>query len=174
VKRLSILLILIGALAVLAGCGGSNNDSSSNNATNASASTGMATVSSHDGQLVDAKGAALYFNDQDKAGQVMCTGSCTSIWVPLISSGKPTAGSGVSGKLGTVKVAGGKSQVTLDGKPLYTFVEDNGSSKPTGDGAKDAFGGQQFSWHAEADASASSNSSSGSGSSSGGGSNYSY
>jgi predicted lipoprotein with Yx(FWY)xxD motif len=170
VKRLSTLLILIGALAVIAGCGGGNNNNDNgSNSSNASAST--ATVSSQDGQLVDAKGAALYTNDQDKGGQSMCANECASIWVPLVSSGKPTAGDGVSGKLGTVKRSDGKTQVTLDGKPLYTFAEDNGSSKATGDGAKDAFGGQQFSWHAEGTAAASSNSG---GNSGGGGSAYSY
>jgi len=172
VKRISLPLIIpLAALALLVGCGGSSNNDNSNSG---SSSSGTATVSSMSGQLVDAKGAALYTNDQDKTGQVMCTGSCASIWVPLTSSGKPTAGGGVSGTLGTVKRPDGKSQVTLDGKPLYTFVEDNGSSKATGDGAKDAFGGQQFSWHAEGDASANSNSNSNSSSGSGGGSNYSY
>lgn len=166
-KRISLPLIIpLAALALLVGCGGSSNDNGN------SGSNGTATVSSMSGQLVDAKGAALYTNDQDKMGQVKCTGECASIWVPLTSSGKPTAGNGVSGTLGTVKRPDGTSQVTLDGKPLYTFAQDNGSSKATGDGAKDSFGGQQFSWHAEGDASANSNSNSSSGS--GGGSNYSY
>jgi predicted lipoprotein with Yx(FWY)xxD motif len=170
VKRLTIPLILLaGALAVLAGCGSNGNDNSSTGSSGGGNSS--ATVSSKSGQLVDAKGAALYTNDQDKSGQVMCTGSCASVWVPLASSGKPSAGPGVSGKLGTVKRADGTMQVTLDGKPLYTFAEDNGSSKATGDGAKDAFGGQQFSWHAEGTAAASSNSG---GNSGGGGSAYSY
>jgi predicted lipoprotein with Yx(FWY)xxD motif len=165
VKRISLPLIIpLAALALLVGCGGSSNDNSN------SGSNGSATVSSMSGQLVDAKGAALYTNAQEKSGKVMCTGECASIWVPLTSSGKPTAGDGVSGTLGTVKRPDGKTQVTLDGKPLYTFAEDNGSSKATGNGVKDSFGGQQFTWHAEGDASANSNSSSGSG----GGSNYSY
>jgi predicted lipoprotein with Yx(FWY)xxD motif len=158
VKRLSILLLLAAALVGCGGGGGSSNSDSSSNAT----------VSSKDGQLVDAKGAALYSSDQEKSGKVMCVDSCASIWVPLTSSGTPTAGDGVSGKLGTVKRPDGKSQVTLDGRPLYRFAEDSGSSKPTGDGVKDSFAGQSFSWHAEGSAG-----SSGSGSSGGGGS-YSY
>jgi predicted lipoprotein with Yx(FWY)xxD motif len=162
VKRLSILILLA---AGLVGCGGGSGSSNSSNSNSTNA-----TVNSKNGQLVDAKGAALYTNAQEKSGQVMCTGSCVSIWVPLASSGKPTAGDGVSGTLGTVKRPDGKTQVTLDGRPLYTFAQDNGSSKPTGDGAKDSFGGQQFTWHAEGDASANSNSSSGSG----GGNSSSY
>ena len=159
-KRLAILLLLA---AGLVGCGGGSSDNnSSSNSTNA-------TVNSTDGQLVDSKGAALYSSEQEKSGQVMCVNSCTSIWLPLTTSGKPTAGDGVSGTIGTVKRPDGKTQVTLDGRPLYRFAEDNGSSKATGNGVKDSFAGQSFTWHAEGTAAAS-NSSSGSG----GGSKYSY
>ena len=102
----------------------------------------------------------------------MCTGSCTQIWLPLAapSSGQPTAGDGVSGKLGTVKRPDGKLQVTLDGRPLYRFAQDSQPGKATGDNATDSFGGQQFTWHAEGDSSSSS--SSGSGGS--GGNSYGY
>ncbi|MEA2420146.1 MAG: hypothetical protein QOE60_2352, partial [Thermoleophilaceae bacterium] len=83
------------AAVVLAACGGSGNGT-------AAASDSSATVSLQGGQLVDSKGAPLYSSDQEKSGKVVCTGGCTSIWVPLAAKGQPTAGSGVSGKLGTV------------------------------------------------------------------------
>jgi predicted lipoprotein with Yx(FWY)xxD motif len=160
VKRISLPLIIpLAALALLVGCGGSSNDNSNSNS---GASNSTATVSSNNGQLVDSKGAALYTSDQEKSGKVMCVNSCTSIWLPLTSSGKPTAGDGVSGTLGTVKRPDGKTQVTLDGRPLYRFAEDGGSGKATGNGVKDSFAGQSFTWHAEGSAAASS---SGSGSS---------
>ena len=41
----------------------------------------------------------------------MCTGGCTQIWLPPDGdSGKPTAGDGVSGKLGTVKRPDGRAR----------------------------------------------------------------
>jgi predicted lipoprotein with Yx(FWY)xxD motif len=47
----------------------------------------------------------------------MCTGSCTSIWVPLTlsGSGKPSGSSDVSSKLGTVDRPDGAVQVTYQG-----------------------------------------------------------
>ena len=45
------------------------------------------------------------------------------------SSGQPTAGDGVSGKLGIVKRPDGMRQVTLDGRPLYRFAEDGRTAR---------------------------------------------
>jgi predicted lipoprotein with Yx(FWY)xxD motif len=57
-----------------------------------------------------------------------CTSACHKIWIQvLLPKGvtKATAGTGVSAaKLGTVKVAGGRLQVTYGGKALYWFFQD--------------------------------------------------
>jgi predicted lipoprotein with Yx(FWY)xxD motif len=158
-KLIATALTLLLAVAIAA-CGSSSSG-------DATAST-SATVSLDNGQLVDSSGAPLYSSDQEKSGKVVCTGGCTSIWLPLAApgSGQPTAGDGVSGMLGTVKRPDGTRQVTLDGRPLYRFAQDSDNGKATGDGAKDSFGGQQFTWHAEG--------TSGKSSSSGGGSSYGY
>ena len=99
-KLILTSLALVFAIA-LAACGGS----SDNGSATASSGSPSATVSLDNGLLVDSSGAALYTSEQEKSGTVMCTGSCTQIWPPLAapSSGQPTAGDGVSGKLGTVK-----------------------------------------------------------------------
>lgn len=96
--------------------------------------------------LVDAKGRALYTNDQEKRGMVLCNGACASIWKPLTISGGSLKGDSLSGKLGVVRRPDGTKQVTYNGKPLYTFYVDTPGSV-RGDGAHDAFGGQKFSWH---------------------------
>jgi predicted lipoprotein with Yx(FWY)xxD motif len=99
--------------------------------------------------LVDKSGAALYSNDQDKAGKLQCVASdCTAIWTPLtVPAGtQPTAPSTVSGTLGTVQRPDGAHQVTLNGKPLYTFSFDHGSGKVTGNGTVDSFAGTNFTW----------------------------
>jgi predicted lipoprotein with Yx(FWY)xxD motif len=99
--------------------------------------------------LVDSKGQALYSPDQEAGGKVLCMGSCTSIWVPLTLSGsaKPTGTSDVGAKLGTTDRPDGAVQVTYQGKPLYTFVEDTNPGSVTGNGFHDEFGGRQFTWH---------------------------
>jgi len=163
---LSALSLLV-ALA-LAACGGSGNDGEAT-----AASSSPATVSLDNGLLVDSTGAALYTSEQEKSGTVMCTGGCTQIWLPLgaTGSGKPSAGDGVSGMLGTVKRPDGARQVTLDGRPLYRFAEDSQNGKATGDNVSDSFGGQKFTWHVEGDAGASSSGGDSSGGGGGGGYN---
>ncbi|HJP76415.1 MAG TPA: hypothetical protein VJ914_19260 [Pseudonocardiaceae bacterium] len=100
--------------------------------------------------LVDKAGAALYTNEQDGASLKCVSSDCNAIWAPLTVPGgaKPTAGPGVTGTLATVRRPDGTDQVTLDGKPLYTFSLDHGAGHVNGNGAKDSFGGENFTWHA--------------------------
>src|SRR5581483_4558457 len=90
--------------------------------------------------LVDSKGMALYTNNMDSGSKVACTGSCTSIWVPLAapSSGQPTSSdSSVQAKLGVVMRPDGTSQ--------DTFASD-GPGQVTGNGVTDHFDGTSFTW----------------------------
>lgn len=159
-RRNSILMLTaVPLIAIgLAACGGSSNSSTSSSSpssnTAAAASTSGATVSTMSISgvgtvLVDSNGDALYTNNQDTASKVACTGSCMSIWPALMapSSGKPTSdNSSVQAKLGVVN-SGGGSQVTYNGKPLYTFVQDS-PGQATGNGFMDSFGGTNFTWTA--------------------------
>ena len=145
-----LLPLALGVLVLAAAACGS----SSGGAASGSVSSGTATMVSvkHvDGVgtvLVDSKGQALYSPMQEAGGKVLCTGSCTSIWQPLTTSGsaKPTGTSDVSAQLGTLDRPGGVVQVTYQGKPLYTFVEDTSPGTVTGNGFQDQFDGQQFTW----------------------------
>ncbi len=95
---------------------------------------------------MDRSGLALYAADQETGGMARCTGACNSFWKPLtISKGSPAATS-IAGTLGTVTRPDGTRQVTYNGKLLYTFSADR-SGKVAGDGFRDAFGGQKFTWH---------------------------
>ena len=158
-RRNSILMLTaVPLIAIgLAACGGSSKSSTSssspasNTAVAASASGATVSTMSVSGTgtaLVDSKGNVLYTNDKDTASMVACTGSCTSIWVPVAapSGGKPTSDdSAVQAKLGVVKSPDGGSQVTYGGKPLYTFVQDS-PGQATGNGFMDSFGGTSFTW----------------------------
>jgi predicted lipoprotein with Yx(FWY)xxD motif len=165
--KLSLTALTLLIALVLAACGGDDGEAT------AGGSSSTTTVSLDNGLLVDSSGAALYTSEQEKSGKVMCIGSCTHIWLPLAapSSGQPTAGSDMTGKLGVVKRPDGTRQVTLDGRPLYRFAEDTDKGKATGDNVSDSFAGRKFTWHAEG--AAESSSGGGSGDSSGG-STYSY
>jgi predicted lipoprotein with Yx(FWY)xxD motif len=51
-----------------------------------------------------------------------CTGSCLTIWPPLLMPKGKTMPTGVSSGLGTTAF-GSRLQVTYEGKPLYTFYQ---------------------------------------------------
>ncbi len=193
-RRGFLTLLAVPVLAIgLAACGGSSNSSSDNGSSNAAStipaqtSGGSDTVATKSVSgvgtvLVDSKGDVLYTNNQDTASKMACTASCQSIWPPAMASGgQPTSSdSAVQAKLG---VANG--QLTFNGKPLYTFVQDS-PGQATGNGFMDNFGGTAFTWtaamasgsasagsgSAAAAPTTSSSSSSSSGSSGGGGYGY--
>lgn len=87
--------------------------------------------------LTNAQGFTLYVYAKDSNGTSACTGGCASNWPPLTASGTPTAPSSVTGTLSTIKRADGSTQVTYNGKPLYTFIKDTAP----GDTAGQGFGG---------------------------------
>jgi predicted lipoprotein with Yx(FWY)xxD motif len=149
--RLLIASAAVVAVLALAACGGGGGDSSDSSAA-PPASNGTATVSVEEigdagPVLVDSAGKALYTSDEEAAdSSVVCTEGCASFWEPLtIDSGAPT-GDSLPGELGVFERPDGTRQVTLVGKRLYTFVEDE-PGEVTGDGFSDAFDGQQFTWH---------------------------
>jgi predicted lipoprotein with Yx(FWY)xxD motif len=97
--------------------------------------SGMGTV------LVDSSGMVLYYLKTESNGQIQCTGSCATAWPPvLLPSGtsSATAGSGVTGKLGTIARPDGGTQVTYDNMPLYTFASDQ-PGEATGQGINNFF-----------------------------------
>lgn len=183
-RRGFLALFAVPVLAIgLAACGGSSNSSgSSSNASStapAQTSAGSGTVSTKSVSgvgtvLVDSKGDVLYTNNQDTASKQACTAACQSIWPALMASGQPTSSdSAVQAKLGVMN-----GQVTFNGKPLYTFVQDS-PGQATGNGFMDSFGGTNFTWTAastsgspSSSATTTSSSSSSSGSSGGGGYGY--
>jgi predicted lipoprotein with Yx(FWY)xxD motif len=145
-----LLSLVLGALAlVAAACGGAGGGGAAGSKATGSATTvAVEHVNGVGNVLVDSKGMALYSPQQEADGMIMCTGSCTSIWVPLTlsASAKPTGSSDVMSKLGTIDRPNGAAQVTFEGKPLYTFAEDTSPGTVTGNGFQDQFGGRQFTW----------------------------
>ena len=143
-----VALLAIALAVVLAGCGGGGGGGSAGPAEANDASTVSADTIGDAGRvLVDSAGKALYASDQETGGMVLCTDACLTFWEPLtVANGAPTDSS-LPGKLGVVERPDGSRQVTYDGKLLYSFTEDQ-PGEVTGDGFSDAFGGQQFTWHA--------------------------
>jgi predicted lipoprotein with Yx(FWY)xxD motif len=147
-KRLLIWIpVALAAAILLAACGGGGGtaDGPSPGPTTGNATVSAKQIGDVGTVLVDRDGKALYASEEETGGTVLCTGACTSFWEPLTVSGA-TKDSSLPGSLGAVKRPDGTSQVTYDGRLLYSFSLDQ-PGEVTGDGFADAFGGQQFTWH---------------------------
>ncbi len=82
--------------------------------------------------LTNAKGFVLYWFAPDTPTSSKCSGSCATYWPPV--AGPATAGSGVTGTLGTITRSDGTKQATYDGHPLYTYAGDTTPGQAKGNG----------------------------------------
>ena len=80
--------------------------------------------------LTNARGLTLYWFAPDTSAKSACYGSCAAYWPPV--TGAPSAGPGVTGKLGTITRANGTTQATYDGHPLYTYIGDSAPGQDSG------------------------------------------
>lgn len=92
--------------------------------------------------LIDAAGRTLYDLTADTPTSTACSGSCASIWPPLLTTGAPTSTTALPHQLSTLKDANGQ-QVEYGGHLLYTFSGDT-VGQAQGEGIQ-SFGGT---WHA--------------------------
>jgi predicted lipoprotein with Yx(FWY)xxD motif len=142
-----LIVLLVTAALVAAGCtsagaspapssGGASAAASS--AAAASAATpvmvGMSSSASFGTYLTGPNGMALYTHAGDSATSSTCSGGCATAWPPLATTGQPTAGTGVTGQLGTLTRADGTMQVTYGGLPLYYWQGDTKVGDVTGNG----------------------------------------
>jgi predicted lipoprotein with Yx(FWY)xxD motif len=106
--------------------------SSSAPASSSSGSTVNMTTINGVAVLTNSAGKTLYWFAPDTTTTSKCTGSCATYWPPV--TGPVTAGSGVTGTLGTITRSGGTTQATYDGHPLYTYVGDTAAGQAKGNG----------------------------------------
>ncbi len=95
--------------------------------------------------LAAPNGRTLYRLSPETSKHVLCTTPCLKFWKPLTVRSKSTTvklPSGIRGKIGFL-ARGKKFQVTLKGRPLYTFVGDAATGQAAGQNIK-SFGGT---WH---------------------------
>jgi predicted lipoprotein with Yx(FWY)xxD motif len=85
--------------------------------------------------VVDGDGLTLYVFDNDEGGTSSCEDVCAETWPPAVTEGDPVAGEGADeALLGTTERADGSTQVTYDGRPLYTYAADQGPGDTNGQG----------------------------------------
>jgi predicted lipoprotein with Yx(FWY)xxD motif len=142
--------ILVAAIAGCSSAGASIAPVSQAPASQAPASQAPASAAAASGATVDAKpvgsigtvlvagsnGMTVYnfSKDTKDSGKSACTGDCAVKWPPLTvpAGGTPAAGTGVTGKLGTITRDDGALQVSYNGLPLYFFQGDKAPGDSNG------------------------------------------
>jgi predicted lipoprotein with Yx(FWY)xxD motif len=102
----------------------------------------LKTASSGAGQIVvDAKGMSIYFFTKDvkDSGTSACTGACITAWPPVLTESDSPAVEGVTGTVGTIATPEGKRQVTVNGLPVYYYIQDKAAGDITGQGVNDVW-----------------------------------
>jgi predicted lipoprotein with Yx(FWY)xxD motif len=137
-------VIPLTALAVAA-CGGGGAATAAAPKTSGGASATVGVSNSSLGSiLVNSSGRTVYLFKGDVGTKSACAGACATAWPPLLATGNPTAGTGLTAsQLGTTARSGGNRQVTYNGHPLYLFVKDQKPGDVHGQGVT-AFGASWF------------------------------
>jgi predicted lipoprotein with Yx(FWY)xxD motif len=142
-RSLPLLGALPLAVLTLAACGGGASHALPTTSDGRPASVGVASTGLGD-VLVDRQGRTLYLFARDSGTTSACTGACAVNWPPLRVHGTPLVGSGAElSDVGRTARPGGVSQLTYNGHPLYTFVNDKKPGDTNGEGVI-AFGGSWF------------------------------
>jgi predicted lipoprotein with Yx(FWY)xxD motif len=125
------IVTVVAALLLGVAVAGANGPASSAPSAGASASTVLKTSTVNGATvLTNGKGLTLYWFAPDTPARSSCTGACAQYWPPV--TGKPTAGPGVTGRLGTITRSDGSKQATYDGHPLYTYIADTAPGQAHG------------------------------------------
>ena len=153
---MKIITLLLGAtagLATLAACGGGGAQEATGDAPPAaSGAVAVQDVAGLGKTLVDPAGKTLYFADQEADGSIKCTATCLSFWFPV--EGTDSTAKSLDGLAVVKRSDNGMSQLTFEGKPLYTFKLDTGPGQSKGNNLTDDFDGTTFVWHAATTAAA--------------------
>ena len=123
---------LIAAAALTATACGSSGSSTSAGSTPAGGTALKTATISGSSVLTNAQGFTVYWFAPDTATKSNCNGGCATIWPPV--KGPVTAGSGVTGTLGTITRSDGTVQATYNGHPLYTYTADTAAGQANGNG----------------------------------------
>jgi predicted lipoprotein with Yx(FWY)xxD motif len=152
-RRGTALCGLAAAALLVAACGSpGGSTASSGGGGNAAAATVAVSTRQLSGigtALVNSSGMTIYSpkTPAEASGKIHCTGSCLSFWFPVTASSTHLASGGLPGKLGTIRRADdGKTQLTYNGRPLYTFRLDTAAGQAHGSNFTDNFSGTSFTW----------------------------
>ena len=86
--------------------------------------------------VVDGRGMTVYIFDRDTpgSGASACTGECLVEWPPVTTDTSTPQVAGVGGEIGTIPGPDGTQQITVNGWPLYFYVDDTAPGEVDGQG----------------------------------------
>ena len=84
--------------------------------------------------LIDGSGFTLYTFSPDTPGHSTCYGTCADTWPALTIFDTISIPKGMPGKMGAFMRTDNKTQVTYNGKPLYTYAGDSAPGYTNGQG----------------------------------------
>ena len=84
--------------------------------------------------VTNAEGFTLYWFAPDTPATSKCYGSCAAYWPPV--TGTAAVGSGLPGRVSTIKRTDGSLQLTYNGHPLYTYIGDSAPGQARGNNLK--------------------------------------
>jgi predicted lipoprotein with Yx(FWY)xxD motif len=149
VSLLTAAVVVSLVAIVVAGCGGGGGNATAASPTPMTAGGGSATIGvAGNGNLgkilVDSKGMTVYLFQKDTGPTSTCSGACAANWPPVTTTGKPTAGNGLTASMvGTTTRSDGTKQVTYNGHPLYLYTGDQSAGDTNGQNV-DAFGAKWY------------------------------
>jgi predicted lipoprotein with Yx(FWY)xxD motif len=147
-------LALAAAAGLLAACGSAGTHAAGGGEASSAGASHRVVVSARKlpgigNVLVSRFGKTIYSPQQEAHGKILCTGSCLTFWFPVpAGAGAARHAPDVIGALGTIRRPDGRTQLTYNGKPLYTFRLDLAPGQAHGNNFTDHFGGTSFTWHA--------------------------
>jgi len=158
--RRTLMVSLVSALGALAlvGCSsgsdsgsdsgyGSEDDAVTSSPTEESPSgaTTAADLSTADSSLgtivVDGKGMTAYYflKDVKDSGVSACVDQCAAAWPAIVSESATPTVDGVTAEVGTIPTPDGRQQITVDGRPIYTYAQDMAAGDVNGQGVNDVW-----------------------------------
>jgi predicted lipoprotein with Yx(FWY)xxD motif len=137
--------LLAAGLLTVAACGAGGGYGGSNAATNASSGTsakpGLKVASTSLGKVVvDSRGHTVYALTADQKGKSTCSTACLTEWPAVPSLKGKAAPASITATVASTAAMSGMQMATVDGRPVYTFSQDQSAGDVKGEGLKD-FGG---------------------------------
>jgi predicted lipoprotein with Yx(FWY)xxD motif len=86
--------------------------------------------------VVDGKGMTAYYflKDTKGSGTSACSGDCAAAWPAITTESDTPDVGGVTAEVGTIPTADGRKQITVDGRPIYTYAQDMAPGDVNGQG----------------------------------------